>query len=133
VEDANHHVLCRGMTSEGCLHNLLRRLQNYELPLNIERLKSYEVAISSGLTPFVLVWLHCSYSLKAHDDVDEDGGDDQMLYGDLSPGARCNDLSTRHLQSATSKVFPAFLRHLRGIDQQMLTALFDAMRSHKRC
>jgi hypothetical protein len=71
--------------------------------------------------------------LKAHDEIDEDGGDDQMLSGDLSPGARCDDFSRRHLQNATSKVFPVFLRHFRGIDQQMLSDMFDAMRSSKKC
>jgi hypothetical protein len=49
-------------------------------------LRFFEVAASSGLTPFFLVWLHGSYSLKAHDEVDEDGGDDEMLCGDLIPG-----------------------------------------------
>jgi hypothetical protein len=42
--------------------------------------------VFSGFTPFVLVWLHCSSSLKAHDEIDEDAGDDHMLCGDLSPG-----------------------------------------------
>jgi hypothetical protein len=75
----------------------------------------------------LLGWLPCDYSLKAHDEIDEDGRDEEMLCGDLSTRRALLWLFKTHLQNATSKVFPAFRRHRLEIDQQMLSDLFHAM------